>query len=336
VTGAASAHHAVRLLIVFIVACALACEQQPPPRELPTISAEPPTRAAIEAQLRLPSRTGSVKFAVIGDAGRGSPPQYQVSAQMQAYRQVFPFDFVVMAGDNVYDGGTALDYREKFERPYKPLLDARVQFYAAIGNHDDVNQPGYRLFNMGGRRYYSFKPPSMVSRVLGADVQFFMLDTENLDLTQRAWLDREMTASTAEWKIPVFHRPLYTSGRYDLGGRQLRAALEPIFVKHHVSVAFSGHEHFYERVRPQHGVTYFTSGGAGSLRVGDVRRTDITAVAFDRDYHFMLVEIDDDELFFQAIARTGTSVDAGVVRRNSDGTSTTDTLGPTLAPPPSP
>ncbi len=56
---------------------------------------------------------------------------------MVAFRSVFDFDFVVMLGDNVYDGGTPEDYRRKFELPYKPLLDDGVEFYAAIGNHDD-------------------------------------------------------------------------------------------------------------------------------------------------------------------------------------------------------
>ena len=90
-------------------------------------------------------------------------------------------------------------------------------------------------------------------------------------------------------------------------------------MKHGVKVAFSGHEHFYERTKPQQGITYFISGGAGSLRVGDIRPTDLTDAGFDRDYHFMLVEISGDELYYQAIARTGVTVDTGVVRRTPEG-----------------
>jgi len=39
-----------------------------------------------------------------------------------------------------------------------------------------------------------------------------------------------------------------------------------------VDVVLAGHEHFYERVQPQHGISYFISGGAGSLRKGDIRQ----------------------------------------------------------------
>ena len=55
--------------------------------------------------------------------------------------------------------------------------------------------------------------------------------------------------------------------------------------------------------------------GAGSLRKGDIRRTGLTAAGFDQDYHFMLVEIAGDEMFFHAITRTGATVDWGTVAR---------------------
>ena len=275
--------------------------------------APPPAEA-----LALPKRPDSIKFAAIGDSGRGDRAQYEVSEQMQAFRKVFPYDFVIMLGDNVYDGGTADDYRRKFELPYKPLLDDGVEFYATIGNHDSVNQPFYEPFNMGGERYYTFKADqSLLARLTDTDIQFFMVDTETLDRTQVAWLDREMGRSEARWKIPAFHRPIYTSGRYATPARLFRSMLEPVFLRHEVRVALSGHEHFYERIRPQQGITYFISGGAGSLRADDIRQTPLTAVGFDVDYHFMLFEVTRDELFFQAISRTGHSVDAGSIKRDT-------------------
>ena len=312
---------AARLAVAAVVAVtATACRREATPADQPppSIAAAPATPARPPADvLTLPRKPGSVRFAAIGDSGRGDQPQYEVSAQMQAFHKVFSYDFVVMLGDNVYDGGTPEYYRDRFELPYKPLLDDGVKFYATIGNHDFPNQPFYAPFNMGGQRYYTFKPPSLVTRIAGAgdDVRFFMIDTERLDRPQLEWIDRVMGQSESEWKIPIFHRPIYTSGRYARPARAFRAALEPLFLKHGVKVAFSGHEHFYERIKPQQGITYFISGGAGSLRAGDIRPTDLTDVGFDRDYHFMLVEISGDELFYQAISRTGATIDSGVVRR---------------------
>ena len=271
---------------------------------------------AAKQVLALPNRPDSIKFAAIGDAGRGDKSQHDVAGQMVAFREVFDYDFVVMLGDNVYDGGTREDYRLKFELPYKTLLDDDVEFYAVIGNHDDVNQPKYEPFNMKGQRYYSFKADAtLLSRLTDTDVEFFMIDTETLDRPQLAWLDREMGRSRARWKIPVFHRPIYTSGRYAAPARVFRSALEPVFLRHDVKLTLSGHEHFYQRTPPQRGITHFISGGAGSLRRGDIRPSTLVAAGFDIDYHFMLLEVTRDELFYQAISRTGHSVDSGSIER---------------------
>lgn len=309
--GAVRAVVAVSLLVVSLLAVS-ACQQPRVASEAEFVGPAPPVREV----LALPNRPGSIKFAAIGDAGRGDRAQYDVANQMKAFRDVFTFDFVVMLGDNVYDGGTPRDYRLKFELPYKPFLEDEVKFYAAIGNHDDPNQPQYKPFNMHGRRYYTFVANgSLLSRLTDTDVRFFMLDSERLDRTQLAWFDRELGRSRARWNIPVFHRPIYTSGRYRLPASILRASLEPILVRHNVRLALSGHEHFYLRTAPQGGVTYFISGGAGSLRRGDLRRSRLTADGFDSDYHFMLFEVTRERAYFQAISRTGHSVDAGVIER---------------------
>ena len=264
--------------------------------------------------LALPARDSSIKFAVIGDSGRGDVPQHEVAAQMIAWRRRFPFDFVLMLGDNIYDSHTAQDYYAKFEEPYKLLLDAGVTFYATIGNHDDAAQAHYAKFNMGGRRYYTFrKSEQRLQGLVGAAVRFFVLDSRSFDPEQLAWLREQLRESGSNWKIAYFHHPLYTSGRYRAGARTLRLVVEPILVAGDVDVVLSGHEHLYERIVPQHGISYFTSGAAGSLRRGDMRPTDITARGYDADYHFMLMEISGPELFFQAISRQGTTIDAGVI-----------------------
>jgi 3',5'-cyclic AMP phosphodiesterase CpdA len=306
--------------VTLAAVCLAACGGDQNANRAPAIVAASPTAALPpENVLRLPRRPGSIRFAAIGDAGRGDAFQHEVAATMEAFREAFEFTFVVMLGDNVYDGGTREDYRLKFELPYRRFLEDDVEFYAVIGNHDDPNQPWYSPFHMGGERYYTFEPDApLLAGVLRTRVRFFMLDTEILDRTQLAWLDRELGRSDATWKIPIFHRPIYTSGRYASPARILRAALEPVLVKHGVRVALSGHEHFYERTHPQQGITYFVSGAAGSLRVNDIRRTAITAQGFDTDYSFMLFEIAGDELFYQAITRTGHSVDYGSITADTD------------------
>jgi 3',5'-cyclic AMP phosphodiesterase CpdA len=235
---------------------------------------------------------------------------------MVAWRAKFPFDFVLMLGDNIYGGSGPSDFRTKFELPYARLLDAGVTFYAALGNHDDGAEIHYARFNMEGRRYYTFRKAERTLQGLsGAGVRFFALDSRSFDPPQLEWLAEQLAESGSAWKICFFHHPLYTSGRYRAGARTLRLMVEPILVRGDVDVVLAGHEHLYERVRPQRGISYFTSGGAGSLRRGDLRPSTVMARGFDQDYHFMLMEVSGNELYFQAISRTGTTVDAGVIVR---------------------
>lgn len=256
-------------------------------------------------ELKLPLKEGSVRFAVLGDTGTGDKPQYEVAKQVITERQRFPFEFVLLLGDNMYGGESESDFVRKFEEPYRPLLDAKIPFYAALGNHDDPNERFYKPFNMNGERYYSFKKGS---------VRFFALDSNYMDKKQLEWLETQLRSSNDTWKICYFHHPLYSSGMHG-SEEDLRAQLEPLFLKYGVNAVFAGHEHFYERVKPQKGIYYFTNGGGAKLRKGDIGKTNMTAVGFDTDRSFMLVEIADDALYFHTFSRTGKTVDSGVLQR---------------------
>ena len=256
--------------------------------------------------IELPNRANSVRLAVLGDNGTGDRPQYEVAGQMRLARDTFAFDTVLMLGDNLYGRQEPQDFVAKFERPYAPLLDAGVRFYAALGNHDKPSNRMYAPFNMGGERYYSFAR---------AHARFVVLDTNMLDAKQLAWAEHTLRDAPEPWKIVSFHHPLYSDGARHGSNIELRIALEPLLLRHGVRVAFSGHEHIYERTKPQKGITYFIAGSGGQLRKGDVRPSALTGTAFDQDHCFMLVEIAPEQLFFQTITRTGRTVDRGVIDR---------------------
>ncbi|MGH9395840.1 MAG: metallophosphoesterase family protein [Terriglobia bacterium] len=257
-------------------------------------------------KLALPLKPKSVRFAVIGDSGSGSPPQYEVAHEMQVLRGQFSFNFVIMCGDNINGGHGPRAFQQKFEQPYKGLLDAGVKFYASLGNHDNPNERFYKLFNMEGKRYYSFKK---------GNVAFFALDSNYMDPVEVAWLKKQLQSSNSAWKICFFHHPLYSDGRTHGPDMDLRAILQPIFVQYGVNVVFSGHDHVYERIKPQKGIYYFVEGNSGELRYHNLRRSTEMAAGFDTDRAFMLVEIAGDQFYFQTISRTGRKVDSGVLER---------------------
>ena len=255
----------------------------------------------------LPVREGSLRMGVFGDAGRGTKDQYDLGTLMAEYHQTFPFDMVLLTGDNIYGPDTPADMKNKFELPYKTLLDRGVKFYASIGNHDTSNQRFYALFNMNGEEYY---------RIERNGVSMYALNSNYLDKKQLDWFVEQLKKDPNQWRIAFFHHPPYSSGGRHGSDADVQKILHPLFVANGIDVVFTGHDHFYERVKPQDGITYFVSGAAGKIRKGDLKdRSNITAKGFDSDLSFMLVEFTGDEMHFQAISKAGQTVDSGVIKR---------------------
>ncbi len=250
----------------------------------------------------LPHREGSVKIAVFGDTGRGSAEQYHLGRVMNNFRGAFPYETVLMTGDNIYGSDKAEDMRKKFEDVYKDLIAQDVKFYASLGNHDSSNQRFYEL-----QEFYKFEKKN---------VSFYALNTNYLDARQLDWLKKELAEDKNKWKVAFFHHPPYSSGGRHGSDEETRKILHPIFVQHGVDIVFTGHDHFYERIKPQDGITYFVAGAGGKIRRGDVDDdSTMTDAFYDRDLSFMMAEFDDDAMHFQVVSRSGNIVDLGTIKR---------------------
>jgi 3',5'-cyclic AMP phosphodiesterase CpdA len=252
----------------------------------------------------------TIRFAVIGDWGTGGHDAQGIANQMVQNHKRTPFDFVIAAGDNIYPNGSGRYFAKHFEQPFGQLISDRVNFYAVLGNHDvdegRQDQCQYQLFNMRGRNYYNLKQGDGL-------VEFFMLDSTDFDNAQHAWLEQALSASNARWKIAVFHHPIYSSGTRHGSSTGLRSKLEPLFTKYKVNAAFSGHDHIYERTKPQQGIQYFVTGAGGKTRRGGVKLdSPIRQVSFDQDNHFMVIEIKPQQIVFQAVSETGNVIDSGI------------------------
>ena len=256
-----------------------------------------------------------LRFAAIADNGFGSSDQFAVAKSMWETYQQKPYAFVLMAGDNIYPYGEIKLAKAYFEEPYAPLLKENVQFYAVLGNHDIIksnnglDQINYQPFNMGDR-YYSFTKGD----VQEGTVEFFALDTNNNAPweAQLAWLDRQLTKSTAPWKIVYGHHPLYSSGRHG-GDRELVAKLAPLFAKHKVPLYLCGHDHGYERSIPLDGTIYIVNGGGGAplYRFGKSPHTAFGSSQFS----FMTLDVYQDKIITKAIATDGKVFDRAIITK---------------------
>lgn len=260
----------------------------------------PPTGAAPK---------GVYRFVGFGDMGTGGLEQFNVARRMTAFHDAHPYNAVLMLGDNIYPDGNPVSLPDKFEKPYSDLLRRGVKFYAVLGNHDVIKgrnaEVDYPLFNMGGRAWYSFTKG-------GGLIEFFALDSTDLSEAQLKWLTDALSKSAARWKVAFFHHPIYSSGRRHGSDLNLRRMLEPLFVRYGVAAVFSGHDHIYERTKPQQGIQYFVSGTGGKLRRGNInRRSPFFAAGNDEVNSFMYVEVSPDKFSFWSVSAAGDVIDGG-------------------------
>lgn len=258
--------------------------------------------------------TTKTRFAVVGDFGTGGSDEFAIAAGMLDAHHKSALDLVVAVGDNIYPNGSGRYFKKHFEEPFAGLLKERVKFYAVLGNHDVEegrnDQLNYPLFNMGGSNYYS------ISRNNGL-VDFFMLDSTNLDASQVGWIEKSLRDSRAIWKLAVLHHPIYSSGKRHGSDPKLREQLEPLFTRYRVQAVFAGHDHVYERTKPQQGIQYFITGAGGKCRRGDIDlKSELRAASYDLDNSFMLVEVDETEMSFKSISQRGDVVDSGVIKQS--------------------
>jgi len=245
-----------------------------------------------------------VRFLAFGDSGGGGSDQYALLEQMYTV----PYDLMIHTGDLAYDDGTIAQYEDTVFGVYGDLF-RNIPFFPASGNHDYHTMSGapFRdVFNLpagNGEKWYSYD---------WGQVHFVALDTEADYGTQATWLDQDLAATTAPWKIIYMHKPPYSSGSHgsDTG---LRAKLAPLLEKYGVQLVLAGHDHNYERIRPQNGTTFVVTGGGG-IGTRAVGTSSFTALSEDV-IHFVYGEVTTDELTLHAIDATGREFDSVVIPR---------------------
>lgn len=280
-------------------------------------------------------------FFVIGDYGNGTAGQYRVADAMtrefEKHRQSgCPVRFVLTVGDNIYadvniklaflrSGDLDAHWEAKFFRPYRELIRS-IPFLPTPGNHDGNGSENRDdlfvylddFFFPGNHpaRWYTF--------TYGGFAQFFALDsTDNTEQgppkpayapggEESRWLAEALTASTATWKIPYLHHPIYNAGpRHGSSYNNLRHWVE-LFQRSGVRLVFSGHEHNfqYSDVAFTGGILYIVSGSGGELRAGDVRRNMHKAhiAGWAASRQFLSVEIEGNEARIRPVSPDGIDV----------------------------
>jgi Calcineurin-like phosphoesterase len=195
-----------------------------------------------------------VRIIAFGDFGVGGDTQRNFGAAVRRFEARDPADYLVALGDNDYteDPGA---FHANWESSFGWWRRAGVRVAGVLGNHDirvDGGRYEFDELKMAGRYY---------RRAIGP-VELYLLDSNDVDDAQTAWLRRTLSRSRARWKIAVFHHPAYTCGNYDSHDPVVERWV-PLFERYRVQLTLSGHDHNYQRFAPRRGVRYVVHGGGG-------------------------------------------------------------------------
>lgn len=194
----------------------------------------------------------AVRVIAIGDFGVGGASQQRLGDAVRRFEARNGAELLLTLGDNDYTENPSA-FRANWEQSFGWAGRKGIRVAGVLGNHDVRVEGGRYQFStlqMPGRYY---------RRKVGA-VELFLLDSNSVDTAQTAWLRRSLARSTARWKVAAFHHPAYTCGNYRSHPDVVRDWV-PLFERHRVRIALSGHDHNYQRFAPRRGVRYVVHGG---------------------------------------------------------------------------
>jgi tartrate-resistant acid phosphatase type 5 len=251
--------------------------------------------------------TAPFVFAVKGDWGAGTAAQREVTDAMCALRRTLTFKYIVTTGDNFYnpDGNAT---QRNYYGPERCLYTYPGNVWRAVWGNHDVGGPSTATVLGSPNRYYTWSVGT---------TQFFMLDAnEPGSAVQRSWLERALRTSSARVKIVAFHQPAFTSGIHTDNTSAQRNWV-PLFVRYHVALVLTGHNHDYEHLK-EDGIDYVVSGGGGQTAYPCLR-VEPGALRCVSAYHFLIVTVHTDSVSVRAVRATGGELDDFEIKVPGDG-----------------
>lgn len=278
----------------------------------------------------LPTGSGVVRFALLGNTGEGNANQTAVATALDVKCEASGCDFVQLLGSNIFDTGVDStsdpQWQVKFEIPYQNVA---LPFYAVLGNHDyGGDGAGYELDRAQHQVDYTavstkFRMPSHYYHHTVEHVEFFALDTTPLMFGPQAQQQADVTAwlaaSTATWKIAFGHHvyrsngPHGNAGNYDGlpfppgNGANVRDFVEDVLCGQ-ADVYFSASDRSLQVLEPTCQGTELVVSGSGS-KLTTIEAPPLNPVRFaSATLGFVYVVIDGQTLTLDVIDSSGATL----------------------------
>lgn len=247
------------------------------------------------------------RIAIAGDTGTGDAPARATADRIAAEGEQRPYDALLLLGDLIYDTGDAALLDRAVRTPFAPLLDGGTRLLPVLGNHDYGSAEQQDILAGLGQ-----DSPWYVAQV--GNLRVVVLDSNRVqDAAQTRWLRATLAAPQAPgtWTVAAMHHPAYSAGRHG-SDLEVRQAWGPLFAEAGVPLVLAGHDHDYQRSRPQDGVTYVVSGAGAMTR--PVGHQEFTAVS-SATLHYLDLLVYPDRLVGRAIDQSGQLVDTFTITR---------------------
>ena len=211
--------------------------------------------ALVAALIYTGSAGATTGILAVGDFGVGGTMERDMGAAVRRFEARHPADVLATLGDNDYTESPSA-FHTNWTRAFGWLGAAGVTPAGSLGNHDWI-------VDHGRYEYDELAMPRASYRRRLGDLELFILNSNRIGDRQTARLSRWLEASTARWKVAVFHHPPYTCGGH-LGDERVQRRWVPLFERFNVDLVLSGHDHNYQRFRARNGVRYVVDGGGGA------------------------------------------------------------------------
>jgi 3',5'-cyclic AMP phosphodiesterase CpdA len=274
-------------------------------------SSKPSSAQTTAVDLELDVKT-PFHFVAYGDTRFHDPKDFEAAnppvrvALVQAIADANPA-FICFTGDIVYNGFDAKDWKV-WDSETSVWREKKIPVYPVLGNHDLHGDEKIALGNYFQRfpdlknsRYYSVRTANTLILALDSSLA-------EADGPQGQWLTDKLehVPADVDFVFLIFHHPPYTSSsdaKTHGGGHSARSAeqaLAKVLEERQAHarfrvVVFSGHVHNYER-HEHGGVTYFVSGGGAAHAYPIDRAPDDPFQSKEINYHYLLVEVDHQQL----------------------------------------
>lgn len=302
--------------------------------------------------LRTGPASGPVTFLYLGDAQNGILSHWSRTVRA-AFQKAPEARFIIHAGDLVNRGSRDLEWAEWFKAV--GFIHGMIPAIPVTGNHEYDTLIGApitirRTLSILWRPQFRLPEhadldPALRETVYALrytpDLHVFALDTDNTGTlaAQAAWLDAQLAASTARWRVVTMHHPIFSSGQ-GRDNRERRETLLPVFRKHKVDLILQGHDHTYARgsIAPQTpqrvaagegeavDMMFVNSvSGPKQYRFKETRWNEYRpdGVRLDRmaenTQFFQAITVEGDAISYHAYTATGDLYDSFVMRKGPDG-----------------